>query len=35
MGWLRHKGYLNVEDNVEAFTNVLNQMINELRRPTE
>lgn len=35
MGWLRHKGYLNVEDNVEAFTNVLNQMINELRRPQE
>lgn len=35
MGWLRHKGYLNVEDNVEAFTNILNQMINELRRPQE
>lgn len=32
MGWLRCKGYLNIEDTTEVFTNVLNKMIKELRR---
>lgn len=34
-GWLRQKGYLNIEDTDEALTSVYNEMIKELRRPLE